>query len=84
MSKSKYIRKKDSDLKKDTIQPKTTIQVHKEYDENGNLIRLDSTYTYFYSNIKNDSILERDIYKKFKLGFDKELTPLDSVFKTIF
>ena len=57
--------KKDSDLKKDTIQPKTNIQVHKEYDENGNLIRLDSTYTYFYSNIKNDSILERDIYKKF-------------------
>ena len=39
--------KKDSDLKKDTIQPKTNIKVHKEYDENGNLTRLDSTYILF-------------------------------------
>jgi hypothetical protein len=30
--------------------PQTDIKVNKEYDENGNLIRYDSTYTYFYSS----------------------------------
>ncbi len=29
--------------------PKVDIKVNKEYDENGNIIRYDSTYTYFYS-----------------------------------
>lgn len=40
---------------KNKIDPKTNIIVNKEFDENGNLIRFDSTYSYFYSNIENDS-----------------------------
>lgn len=36
-------------------EPETKIIVNKEYDENGNLIKFDSSYTSFYSNIQNDS-----------------------------
>ncbi|WP_123898557.1 hypothetical protein [Aureibaculum marinum] len=66
--------------KKDTIQPKISSSVHKEYDENGNLISIDSTYSYFYSNIKNDSILEQEFFENFKLDFDKNFPNIDSLF----
>jgi len=71
--------KKTTD-KKDTIKPEIDINVHKEYDENGNLIRVDSTYTYFYSNIKNDSLLEKEIFDRFKLNFKGHFKPIDSLF----
>ncbi|MDY7395085.1 hypothetical protein UMM65_07515 [Aureibaculum sp. 2210JD6-5] len=65
---------------KDTIQPRISSSVHKEYDENGNLISIDSTYSYFYSNIKNDSILEQKFFKDFKMGFDDNFPAIDSLF----
>ena len=68
----------------DTIKPETKIRVHKEYDKYGNLISIDSSYSAFYSNIKNDSILEKEIFKKFKLDFDKNITPMDSIFMNDF
>ena len=71
--------KKTTD-KKDTIKPEIDINVHKEYDENGNLIRVDSTYTYFFSNIKNDSLLEKEIFDRFKLNFKGHFKPIDSLF----
>ncbi len=37
-------------------EPKGSWQVQKEYDEQGNLIKYDSIYSYSYSNIKGDSI----------------------------
>jgi hypothetical protein len=40
----------------DTIKPKVTWDVKKEFDEFGNLIKYDSIYSYSYSNIKGDSI----------------------------
>ena len=70
--------KKDAD-KTDTIKPKTSYKVHKEYDENGNLISVDSTYTYFYSNIKNDSILEKQFFDRFKGNFYDEFHLSDSL-----
>lgn len=48
------------------IKPKTNIIVNKEYDKNGNLIRYDSTYSYFYSNIKNDSTLADSSFTDFQ------------------
>jgi len=50
--------------------PKEDIKVNKEYDKDGNLIRYDSTYTYFYSNIENDTIAEDSIFTNFKNLFD--------------
>ncbi|MFY9153710.1 MAG: hypothetical protein WAO52_16955 [Prolixibacteraceae bacterium] len=51
--------------------PKTNIKVNKEYDKDGNLIRYDSTYSYFYSNIVNDSILGDSIFSDFKDQFNQ-------------
>lgn len=65
---------------KDTIKPKVNIKVYKEYDEKGNLISIDSTYTYFYSNIKNDSILEKEIFNNFRLDLNNQFKPFDSLF----
>lgn len=42
--------------KKETIQPKADIKVNKAYDENGNLVRYDSTYVWSYSNSFGDSM----------------------------
>ena len=74
------VNSKKSDEKKDSIQPEVNISVNKEYDENGNLIRVDSMYTSFYSNIKSDSILEKQIFEKFKRNFDLNFKPIDSIF----
>ncbi|GAA4281704.1 hypothetical protein [Gaetbulibacter aestuarii] len=42
----------------DSVMPKENIQVNKEYDENGNLTRYDSIYSYSYSSSDkmNDSL----------------------------
>ncbi|WKD86710.1 hypothetical protein KCTC32516_02086 [Polaribacter huanghezhanensis] len=68
-------------IKKDTIKPKTNIEVHKQFDKYGNLIRVDSTYTSFYSSIKNDSTLEKNIFSTFHKNFKSQFNqPLDSLF----
>lgn len=36
--------------------PKTNVKVNKEYDDEGNLIRYDSAYSWSYSNIQGDSV----------------------------
>jgi len=69
--------------KNEAINPKTNIIVHKEYDDQGNLIRIDSSYSYVYSNIKNDSILEKQLFNNFKLKFNNH-DALDSIFKNNF
>jgi hypothetical protein len=52
------------------IQPKEDIIVNKEYDKNGNLIRYDSTYTYYYSNIDGNKAEADSIFYKFRKMFD--------------
>ena len=61
------------DLQKDVtkIEPKTDVKVNKEYDENGNLIRYDSTYTYVYSNI-DDTAVRDSILANFKKHFNQQ------------
>jgi hypothetical protein len=66
------VKNKKSENNNDEIKPKTNIVVHKEYDENGNLVKIDSSYSYVYSNIKNDSLLEKKLFKNFKLNINKE------------
>ena len=57
--------------KNDSInRPKTNIKVNRKYDENGNLISYDSTYTYSYSNTNGENI---DIDSLFnQLGFNQK------------
>ena len=78
-------KKMDKDLAQlDTIKPKTNYSVHKEYDENGNLISVDSTYSYFYSNIKGDSVRENEIFNQFKMDFGDNFRSMDSLFMNDF
>lgn len=54
----------------DSIAPKTDIVVNRQFDENGNLIRYDSTYTQFYNSIEQDSLLADSILNEFKNRFN--------------
>jgi hypothetical protein len=51
--------------------PKTDIRVNKEYDKNGNLIKYDSTYSYFYSNTKTNVGKRDSIFENFKNHFNQ-------------
>lgn len=43
------------------VEPRGTWRVNKEVDENGNLIRYDSIYTYSYGNINGKEIQPQDM-----------------------
>lgn len=59
-----------------SIKPQTNVKVQKEYDKHGNLIRLDSTYSYFYSSDMNDTLH----FKNFEKQFNYQFQSLDSLF----
>lgn len=67
---AQYKESKKEDNKTPQNMPKEDIKVNKEYDEAGNLIRFDSTYTYYYSNIDSNAILGDSIFNKFKDEFN--------------
>ena len=59
-------KEKDNSINLEKNKPQTSIIVNKEYDEDGNLIRYDSTYSSYYSNIQGDSLMGDSIMKSFK------------------
>lgn len=68
---------------KDTVminQPNTDIKVNKEYDDNGNLIRYDSTYSYSYSSDGTDSLMSDSVMNIFKEHFNKQFLSSDDPF----
>lgn len=70
--------KKELNIEKNL--PKTDVKVTKEYDKNGNLIRLDSTYTYYYSSNNKDTLFSNFHLKEFKNNFNTQFESLDSLF----
>lgn len=50
-------------------EPETNIEVNKEFDENGNLIRYDSTYTSYYSSSNISPEMADSIMKQFGVKF---------------
>ena len=50
--------------------PQTNIKVNKEYDKNGNIVKYDSTYTSYYSNMEGDSVLNDSLINNFKSFFN--------------
>ena len=58
-------------------QPQVQVKVNRKYDEKGNLIRFDSTYTYFYSNHGRDSarIGLDTVFQRFKSRFKTDFPP---------
>ncbi|MGO4917979.1 hypothetical protein [Maribacter spongiicola] len=70
-----------NEIEKDSVdapKPKRSWNVNREYDEQGNLIRYDSVYSYSYTNIKGDSIKVNldSIMGSFRSYF-KENTPFE-------
>lgn len=59
-----------------SLKPQTKVKVNKEYDEHGNLIRLDSTYIYFYTSKINDTLSLENVRNQ----FDSQFQSLDSLF----
>lgn len=59
-----------------TIKPSEKWDVKKEYDEQGNLIRYDSIYSWSYSNVEGDSLRVNldSIMDSFKMYFGKNRT----------
>ena len=61
--------KNDNDSEKNSMSfnseeqapPKGSWKVNREFDEDGNLISYDSTYTYSYSNINGDSLPDAEM-----------------------
>jgi len=68
---SKQTDKKENKILKDSIEPKVDYKVNKEYDENGNLIKYDSVYTYYYSNIDKNAMINDSVFKKFNKHFEE-------------
>ncbi|MCX7955099.1 MAG: hypothetical protein N3A01_07915 [Bacteroidales bacterium] len=61
-------------------QPQVDIKVNKKYDEKGNLIQYDSSYTYFWSNV-DSNFIDTSIFMRFRDNFsDLFYFDNDSVF----
>jgi hypothetical protein len=75
----------NNDTAKDKNNPKTNIKVNKEYDNQGNLIRYDSTYSYSYSNMDNDTVFNDSIFNIVRGHYiDHFLSSDDPFFKDFF
>lgn len=68
-----------------TNQPRVNIQVNRRYDDKGNLLAFDSTYTSYYSNIKGDSSRTDSLMKSFDTWFGRNHSSLfDRQFNSLF
>lgn len=81
--------KNQPDIEKDTIftNPKIDIKVNKEFDDNGNVIRYDSSYSYIYTypNGNTEELNMDSIFNSFKpfffdRGFDIIHNPFNNFF----
>jgi hypothetical protein len=62
------------------ISPGANYKVNKEYDKDGKLLRYDSTYSYYYSNVECDSVKRDSILDIFKDSFNHQLFFSDDPF----
>lgn len=65
--------------------PKIDIKVNKQFDEDGNQIGFDSTYTSYYSNVEGDTMLMDSLFKQFSPFFQSRYPDFfNSQFDNIF
>jgi hypothetical protein len=65
--------------------PKVNIQVNRHYDDKGNMIGFDSTYSSFYSNVKGDTVKMDSLMHTFDTHFNKNrFSFLDSELNSLF
>ena len=58
--------------------PHEEYKVNRKYDEHGNLIEFDSTYTSYYSNFKGDTLNVDSIMRNFGMYFDRHFSAINS------
>jgi hypothetical protein len=77
---------KDSAVSSDSLKkPDTKIQVNRRYDNKGNLIGFDSTYSSFYSNVQGDTVRMDSLMKRFDTYFGRQHSQLfDQQFNKLF
>lgn len=63
---------KSSIAQDSTNKPKVNIKVNKHYDDKGNVIGFDSTYTSFYSNIEGDTARMDSLMNSFDRYFNRD------------
>lgn len=65
--------------------PRVEVKVSRKYDDKGNLIRFDSLYTSFYSNLRNDSLFADSLFRSFHESFNRDQPNLlDRQFRGMF
>lgn len=69
---------KDISKKIEKKKPRENVTVSRKYDENGNLIEFDSTYTSYYSNIEGDTVMLNSMLTDFPAFFNDEFLKLHS------
>lgn len=71
---------------KDSLnKPKVSVKVNRRYDEKGNVIGFDSTYSSYYSNVKGDTATMDSLMHRFDRYFNFNHSSLwDRQFNTLF
>jgi hypothetical protein len=66
-------KKNASPIEGDSLtKPKVNIKVNRHYDEKGNVIGFDSTYSSYYSNVQGDTTQMDSLMSRFNRFFDQE------------
>jgi len=83
---SAELKKHPSSIKRDSLdKPQVNIKVNRHYDEKGNLLGFDSTYSSYYSNIKGDTSKMDSLIHGFDRYFNNEHSlSFDKRFNTLF
>jgi hypothetical protein len=79
--------KKITALKEDSLaKPRIDVKVNRRYDDKGNLVQFDSTYSYFYSSPSGTMQLGNDsVFRNFRSFFERSYPNLmDRRIKNIF
>lgn len=79
--------KKVTLLHEDSLaKPRIDVKVNRQYDDKGNIVKFDSTYSYFYSSPKGSMHLGNDsVFSSFRSFFEKNYPNLmDSHTNSIF
>lgn len=69
---------KHKDNKDEKKKPHEEVTVNRKYDEQGNLIEFDSTYTSYYSTYEGDTLNVNTLLNDFPAFFNKEFLNLHS------
>jgi hypothetical protein len=79
------VKKQNQTVRDSVDKPQVNIKVNRRYDDKGNMIGFDSTYSSYYSNVKGDTTEMDTLMKSFDRYFDfNHTTFFNNEFKPLF